>query len=44
MDATVDLLASFNAVPDYLATTMGAGWRQHVNRAFEAIKGSSFSS
>ena len=43
MDAAINLANSFDAVTDYLATTMGTGWRQHVNRAFEAVKGSSFS-
>jgi hypothetical protein len=43
MDATINLATSFNAVTDYLTVTMGTGWCQHVNRAFEAVKGPSFS-
>jgi len=43
MDATINLATSFNAVTDYLAITVGTGRRQHVNRAFEAVKGPSFS-
>jgi hypothetical protein len=43
MDATINLATSFNAVTDYLATTVGTGRCQHVNRAFEAVKGPSLS-
>jgi hypothetical protein len=43
MDATVNLAARFNAVTDYLAITVGTGRCQHVNRAFEAVKGPSLS-
>ena len=43
MDATINLAAGFNAVTDYLAITVGTGRRQHVNRAFEAVKGPSLS-
>jgi hypothetical protein len=43
MDATINLATSFNAVTDYLAITVGTGRCQHVNRAFEAVKGPSFS-
>ena len=39
MDATINLAAGFNAVTDYLAITVGTGRRQHVNRAFETVKG-----
>ena len=44
MDATINLATSFNAVTNYLAITVGTGRRQHVNRAFEAVKGPSLSS
>ena len=43
MDAAINLTASFDAVTDYLAITMGTGRCQHVNRAFEAVKGPGFS-
>jgi len=43
MDTAIDLAASFDTVTDYLAITMRTGWCQHVNRAFEAVKGPSFS-
>jgi hypothetical protein len=43
MDAAINLAAGFDAVTDYLAITMGTGRRQHVNRAFEAVEGPSFS-
>jgi hypothetical protein len=43
MDTTINLITSFNAVTDYLAITVGTGRCQHVNRAFEAIKGPSLS-
>ena len=43
MDAAINLTTSFDAVTDYLAITMGTGRCQHVNRAFEAVKGPSFS-
>ncbi len=43
MDATINLAAGFNAVTDYLAIAVGAGRCQHVNRAFETVKGPSFS-
>jgi len=43
MDATINLAAGFNAVTDYLAITVGTGRRQHVNRAFETVKGPSLS-
>jgi hypothetical protein len=43
MDAAINLATGFDAVTDYLAITMGTGWCQHVNRAFEAVKGPSFS-
>jgi hypothetical protein len=43
MDATINLATSFNAVTDYLAITVGTGRCQHVNRAFEAVKGPSLS-
>jgi hypothetical protein len=42
MHAAINLATSFDAVTDYLAITMGTGRRQHVNRAFEAVKGKSF--
>jgi len=43
MDATVNLAAGFNAMPDHLAITMRTSRRQHVNRTLEAVKGSSLS-
>jgi len=43
MDATINLATSFNAVADYLAITVGTGRCQHVNRAFETVKGLSLS-
>jgi hypothetical protein len=43
MDTAIDLATSFDAVTDYLAITMGTGRCQHVNRAFEAVKGPGFS-
>ncbi len=43
MDAAINLATSFDAVTDYLAITMRTGWCQHMNRAFEAVKGPSFS-
>jgi hypothetical protein len=42
MDAAINLATSFDAVTDYFAITMGTSRRQHVNRAFEAVKGPSF--
>src|SRR5213080_735830 len=42
MHAAINLATSFDAVTDYFAITMGTGWCQHVNRAFEAVKGPSF--
>jgi len=39
MDAAINLVTSFDAVTDYLAIAVGTGRRQHVNRAFEAVKG-----
>jgi hypothetical protein len=41
MHAAINLATSFDAVTDYFAITMGTGRRQHVNRAFEAVKGPS---
>jgi len=43
MDAAINLTASFDAMTDYLAITMRTGRCQHMNRAFEAVKGPSFS-
>ena len=43
MDATIDLPAGFNTMPDHPAITMRTGRRQHVNSTLEAVKGSSFS-
>jgi hypothetical protein len=43
MDATINLGTGFNAVTDYLTITVGTGRCQHVNRAFETVKGPSFS-
>jgi len=43
MDATINLATGFNAVTDYLAIAVGTGRCQHVNRAFETVKGPSFS-
>ena len=43
MDTAINPATSFDAVTDYLAITMGTGRCQHVNRAFEAVKGPSFS-
>ena len=43
MDATIDLSACFNTVPDDPAITMRTCRRQHVNRTLEAVKGSSLS-
>jgi hypothetical protein len=43
VDATINLATSFNAVTNYLAITVGTGRCHHVNRAFEAVKGPSFS-
>jgi hypothetical protein len=42
MHAAKNLATSFDAVTDYFAITMGTSRRQHVNRAFEAVKGPSF--
>ncbi len=44
MHAAINLATSFDAVTNYFAITMGTSRRQHVNRAFEAVKGPSFSS
>jgi hypothetical protein len=43
MDAAINPATSFDAMTDYLAVTMGTSRCQHVNRAFEAVKGPSFS-
>jgi hypothetical protein len=43
MSAAINLATSFNAVTNYLAITVGTGRCQHVNRAFEAVKGPSLS-
>ena len=43
MDATVNMAAGFDAVPDDPAITMRTGRRQHMNRTLEAVKGSSLS-
>ena len=43
MRAAKNFAAGFHAVPDHFALTMGTGRRQHVNRAFETVKGPSFS-
>jgi hypothetical protein len=43
MHAAINLAAGLNAVTDDFAVTMRAGWCQHVNGAFKAIKGVSFS-
>ena len=43
MDAIINLATGFNAVTNYLAITVGTGGCQHVNRAFEAVKGPSLS-
>lgn len=39
MFATVKLAVMLHSVPDDGAATVGAGGRQHLNRAFEAVEG-----
>ena len=43
MHAAINLVTSFDAVPDDLAITMRTGRRQHMNRTLEAVEGPSFS-
>jgi hypothetical protein len=36
--ATVELVVAFNPMPDYATSTVEAGRRKCLNRAFEAVK------